>query len=87
MTMIFHPHFEGVTMHREDVDIKYTCEPVISGYRERTGHRFWRVPIKAPESAQQTPKKLSIVERLMLSKSPTILRDVLAQATKVAHNV
>ena len=85
---IFHPHFEGVTMHqRKDVDNKYTGEPVMTGYCERTGHYFWRVPIKAPKSATQTSKKLSIVECLMLSKSPTILSDVLAQATEVTHNV
>ena len=88
LIIIFHPHFEGVTMHRqEDVDIRYTGKPVVTGYRERTGHRFWRVPITAPTSATQPPRKLSTVERLMLSKSPIISSDVVEQATQIAHNV
>ena len=82
LIMKFHPHFEGVTMRwGEDVDIKYTGEPVVTGYCKQTGHRFWHVPIKAPKGAPQPPKELSIVERFLLSKSPTILRDVLTGAT------
>ena len=64
-------------MHwRGDVNIKYTGKPVMTGYREHTGHCFWRVPIKEPKSATQMPKKLPIMERLMLSKSPTIAHNV-----------
>ena len=79
LIMIFHPHFGGVTIHRpEDVSIDYTGKPVASGFRERTGHRFWRIPIEAPETTEteQMPMshKLSLVERLLLSKSPTINR-------------
>lgn len=44
LIMIFHPHFEEVTMHqKEDINIKCTGEPVVIGYCEQTGHRFWRV--------------------------------------------
>ena len=88
LIMIFHPHYEGVTMHRrEDVDITYTGKPVVTGYREQTGHGFWRVPIEAPKGALNTTKRLSTVDRFLLSKSPKILRDALAQATEVARNV
>ena len=103
--MIFHPHYEGVTIHRrEDVDITCTGDPVVTGYREQTGNGFWRVPIEAPKgetkeqrtqsaprvnkSTSQPPKKLSAIERYLLSKSsPTISRDVVSQATEIAHNV
>lgn len=103
LIMIFHPHYEGVTMHwQEDINIQYTGKPMVIDYCKKTGHCFWGVPIKAPEGAtkprrsmaaprvqkqSQATKKLSIVERLMLLKSPTISSNILAQATKVAHNV
>ena len=75
-------------MHRqEDVDITYTGKPVVTGYREQTGHVFWRVPIEAPKSALNTTKNFSTVERFLLSKSPKISRDELAGATEIAHNV
>ena len=55
LIVIFHPHYEGVTMHqREDVDIKYTGELVVIGYRERTRHCFWRVLIKASKKRGKT---------------------------------
>ena len=42
LIMIFHPHFEGVTMYQpEDDDITYKGKPVISGYREESGNKFW----------------------------------------------
>ena len=90
--MIFHPHYGGVTIHRpEDVDISYTGEPVAAGYRETTGQRFWQMPIKAPteEKSNDMPltKKLSIVERLLLSKSPKVAAAHLSEAMEVAHNV
>ena len=48
LIMIFHPHYEGVTIHRrEDVDITCTGDPVVTGYREQTGKGFWRVPIES----------------------------------------
>ena len=92
LIMIFHPHFGGVTIHKpEDVNIDYTGKPVASGFRERTGHRFWRIPIKAPETpeTEQMPMscKPSIVERLLLSKSPTITKEQLSNATEISHNV
>ena len=90
--MIFHPHFEGVTIHRpEDVDISYTGEPVAAGYRETTGHRFWHLPIRAPNKKDPADmplaKKLSLVERLLLSKSPKVSMELLSEATEIAHNV
>ena len=90
--MIFHPHYGGVTIHRpEDVDISYSSEPVVAGHRETTGHRYWRLPIDAPDSTKaktmRLEKKLALAERLLLSKSPKVSAAHLATATEVAHNV
>ena len=90
--MIFHPHYGGVTIHRPaDVDISYTGEPVAAGYRETTGNRFWRMPIKAPtrkrSNVMPLTKKLSIVEKLLLSKSPKISASNLSTAKEIVHNV
>ena len=90
--MIFHPHYGGVTIHRpEDVDISYNCEPVAAGYRETTGLRFWRMPIKAPAQERSgdmaLKKKLSLVERLLLSKAPKVAEKHLSAAKQLAHNV
>ena len=92
LIMIFHPHFGGVTIHKpEDVNIDYTGDPVATGFRERTGHRFWRIPIEAPETpeTEQMPMshKLSLVKRLLLSKSPKIEKEQLSNATEILHNV
>ena len=92
MIMIFHPHYEGVTIHRpEDVDISYAGKPVAAGYRETTGDGFWRMPITAPQKEGPVDislaKKLSLVERLLLSKSPKVSTELLSEATEIAHNV
>ena len=70
--MIFHSHYGGVTIHRpEDVDILYTAKSVAAGHQETTGNRFWRMPIKALNNKKSSdmplPKKLLIMERLLLS--------------------
>ena len=50
LIMTFHPHFQGVIMYQpEDVDITYKGAPVVTGYREKRGHKFWRVLIEAPQ--------------------------------------
>ena len=83
--MIFHPHIEGVTIHRpEDVDITYKGKPVVTGYCKRTGHKFWRASIEAPQD--NTPKLL-LVDQLLLSKLPPVLREQLSEASEIAHNV
>ena len=43
-----------------------------------TGNKFWRVPIEEPQD--KMPRKLSIVERLLLSKSPPVLREQVSKA-------
>ena len=61
LLMIFHPGFEGVTMHRpEDVDIVYKAAPRVQGWRERTGHKLWHVPLEPPQ-----PKEPSTIDRLL----------------------
>ena len=60
LMIIFHPHSEGVTVHwQEDVNIKYTGDPVVIGYCEQAGHGFWRVAIKAPKGATQAQRNKS----------------------------
>ena len=73
-------------MHRpEDVDITYKGKPVVTGYCEKSGNKFWRVPIKAPQD--KMPKKLYLVDRLLLSKLSPVLREQLSEAKEIAHNM
>ena len=70
-------------MHRpEDVDIIYKAAPRVQGWRERTGEKLWHVPL---ESLQ--PKEPSTVDRLLLSHSPNVAKESLADLHEVAHNV
>ena len=60
LIMIFHSHYEGVTIHRrEDINIQYTGNTVVTGYHERVGHGFWRVPIKPPKIATKVQQSRS----------------------------
>ena len=70
-------------MHRpEDVDIVYKAVPRMQGWRERTGQKLWHVPLEPPQ-----PKEPSIVDRLLLTRSPTVTKEKLADLHEVAHNV
>ena len=48
-------------------------------------HKFWRVPIKAPQD--KVPKKMYLMDQLLLSKLPPILREQVSDATGIAQNV
>ena len=44
---IFHPGDEGVTIVRsEDVNIVFKAPPVVSGYRDASGSKMWRLPYR-----------------------------------------
>ena len=80
--IIYHPEFEGVTVHRrEDINITYNKPPIESGWRDKDGSKLWRMLIR--------PKhKSSLVDRLLMSKSPRVTRLELPQdATECVHNV
>ena len=86
LIMIFHPHFEGVTMHQlEVVHITDTGEPIVTGYRKQIGNKFWQVPIKPPQDRML--KKLALVDQLLLSKLPPVLREQVSEAKKIVHTV
>ena len=83
LLMIFHPGFEGVTMHRpEDVDIVYKAAPRVQGWRERTRQKLWHVPLEPTK-----PNEPSTVDRLLLSRSPGVSKENLDALHEVAHNV
>lgn len=73
-------------MHRpEDVEITYIGKPVVTGYREQTDNKFWRVPIEAPQD--EMPNKLALVDQLLLSKLPPVSREQVSEAKEIAHNL
>ena len=80
--VVFHPHEEGVTIHRrEDLDLTCKRGPVETGWRANDGARLWHVPIAAKN-------KSTLVERLLLTKSPRVTREQLPDtAVEHANNV
>ena len=70
-------------MHRpEDVDIVYKAAPRVQGWRERTGEKLWHIALEPPQST-----KPSIIQKLLLSRSPVVSKENLAALHEVAHNV
>ena len=86
LLMIIHPHFEGVTMYQpEDKHIMYTGKPVVTGYCKKIENKFWQIPIKAPQ--YKMPKKLSLVNQLLLSILPPVSCEQVSEAKEILHNV
>ena len=68
-----------------DVDIAYIDKPIVIGYRERTRNKLRRILIEAPK--EEVPKKLSLVDCLLLSKLPPVLREQVSETKEITHNV